>query len=80
MHRLSPYGERVQATVRNFDPQTRSGDVLLDDGTLLAFPASAFDASGLLQLRLGQRVRLRLDESGAVEFLTIATLPDPATS
>jgi cell envelope opacity-associated protein A len=28
-------------------------------------------------LRLGQRVRLRLDSDGAVEFLTIATLADP---
>ncbi|HEU5034230.1 MAG TPA: hypothetical protein VFT62_05650 [Mycobacteriales bacterium] len=67
----------MQATVRHFDPQTRSGDVLLDDGRVLAFPARAFDASGLLLLRLGQRVRLRLDADGQVEFLTIATLPDP---
>jgi 2-phospho-L-lactate guanylyltransferase len=67
----------VQATVRSFDPRTRTGDVLLDDGTPLPFPARAFDASGLRMLRLGQRVRLRLDNEGAVEFLTIATLADP---
>jgi 2-phospho-L-lactate guanylyltransferase len=67
----------VQATVRSFDPATRSGDVLLDDGTPMTFPGRAFDASGLRMLRLGQRVRLRLDDSGAIEFLTIATLPDP---
>jgi 2-phospho-L-lactate guanylyltransferase len=67
----------VQGTVRRFDPQTRSGDVLLDDGRVLAFSARAFDASGLLRLRLGQRVRLRLDDDGQVAFLTIATLPDP---
>jgi 2-phospho-L-lactate/phosphoenolpyruvate guanylyltransferase len=67
----------VQATVRSFDPATRSGDVLLDDGTPMPFPAKAFEASGLLTLRLGQRVRLRLDDAGAIEFLTIATLPDP---
>jgi 2-phospho-L-lactate guanylyltransferase len=43
----------------------------------MSFPARAFDASGLRLLRLGQRVRLRLDADGEVEFLTIATLPDP---
>lgn len=68
----------MQATVRSFDPRTRTGEVLLDDGSALRFPARAFDASGLRLLRLGQRVRLRLDEAGTVEFLTIATLPDPA--
>ena len=45
----------VQATVRHFDPRTRTGDVLLDDGRALPFPAAAFDASGLRLLRLGQR-------------------------
>jgi 2-phospho-L-lactate guanylyltransferase len=69
----------VQATVRSFDPHTRSGEVLLDDGRALAFPARAFDASGLRLLRLGQRVRLRVDDEGSVTFLTIATLPDPLT-
>jgi len=68
----------VQGTVRSFDARTRTGDVLLDDGTLLAFPARAFDASGLRLLRLGQRVRIRVDAEGRVNFLTIATLPDPA--
>lgn len=67
----------MQATVRNFDSRTRSGEVLLDDGQVLAFASAAFDASGLRLLRLGQRVRLRLDEAGAVSFLTIATLADP---
>lgn len=67
----------MQATVRHFDPRSRSGDVLLDDGSLKEFPARAFDASGLRLLRLGQRVRLEVDEHGEVTFLTIATLPDP---
>jgi 2-phospho-L-lactate guanylyltransferase len=67
----------MQATVRRFDPRTRTGDVLLDDGSVLEFPASAFDASGLRLLRLGQRVRLDTDDAGTVTFLTIATLADP---
>ena len=68
---------RMQATVRSFDPRTRSGDLLLDDGSELAFATAAFDASGLRLLRLGQRVRIETDESGRVLRLTIATLPFP---
>lgn len=67
----------MQATVRSFDPHTRCGEVLLDDGHAMAYPARAFDASGLRLLRVGQRVRLRLDDDGGVAFLTIATMPDP---
>jgi hypothetical protein len=36
----------MQGTVATFDPQTRSGTLLLDDGSELAFPAEAFQASG----------------------------------
>jgi hypothetical protein len=65
----------VQATVRHFDPATRRGDVLLDDGSVVTFGAAAFDASGLRLLRIGQRVRLELDDSGEVSLVTIATFP-----
>jgi 2-phospho-L-lactate guanylyltransferase len=67
----------MQATVRTFDPETRTGDVLLDDGRALDFPAAAFDASGLRLLRLGQRVRLETDADGNVLRLTLATFPFP---
>jgi 2-phospho-L-lactate/phosphoenolpyruvate guanylyltransferase len=67
----------VQATVRSFDPGTRSGDLLLDDGSALPFASAAFDASGLRLLRLGQRVRVETDESGRVLRLTIPTLQFP---
>lgn len=50
----------TQATVKHFDPDTRSGSVVFDDGRELAFDAEAFDRGGLLKLRLGQRVRLAL--------------------
>jgi 2-phospho-L-lactate/phosphoenolpyruvate guanylyltransferase len=67
----------VQATVRSFDAVTRSGTVLLDDGTELPYGSSAFDASGVRLLRLGQRVRIEVDQTPSgrqVSFLTIATL------
>jgi len=71
----------VQATVRGYAAATRSGDVILDDGTLLPFGADAFDRSGLRLLRLGQRVRIIVEGAGAerrVVFLTLSTFPDPA--
>jgi 2-phospho-L-lactate/phosphoenolpyruvate guanylyltransferase len=66
----------VQATVRSFDAETRSGTVLLDDGIELPYDAPAFDAGGLRLLRAGQRVRLRV-EGDTIIFLTVATLSDP---
>jgi cold shock CspA family protein len=73
----------VQATVRCFDADSRSGTVLLDDGTELAYDTAAFDAGGLRLLRSGQRVALRVaTEPGAsgrpvITVLTLATLPLP---
>ncbi len=70
----------MQATVRYFDPTTRSGTVLLDDGTELPYGEAAFAAGGVRLLRVGQRVRLRTDGTGSqqkVTFLTVATLADP---
>jgi len=73
--RLVGYRAGMQGTVATYDPETRSGTVLLDDGSELAYPAAAFDASGLRLLRLGQRVRIERDETGTVTRLTIPTLP-----
>ncbi|MET8943017.1 hypothetical protein ABZX30_05335 [Streptomyces sp. NPDC004542] len=51
----------MQATAYTYDPETRSGQVLLDDGTPVAFDAPAFDAGGLRLLRPGQRVRIETE-------------------
>jgi len=71
--RLVGYGAGMQGTVATYDPASRSGTVLLDDGSELAYPAAAFDASGLRLLRLGQRVRIDRDAAGTVTRLTIPT-------
>lgn len=63
----------MQGTVATYDPQTRSGTLLLDDGAELAFPPEAFAASGLRLLRLGQRVRIDADDSGQVTRITLPT-------
>ena len=68
----------MQATVRSYDESTHSGSVLLDDGTDIPYDATAFGASGLRLLRLGQRVRITLADDGLrVATMTIVTLPDP---
>jgi hypothetical protein len=65
----------MQATVRSFDPATRSGSVFLDDGTVASFGPAAFAGSGLRLLRPGQRVAIGCDPGGAIVSLTLATLP-----
>lgn len=63
----------MQGTVASYDAETRSGTLLLDDGTRLAIPAAAFDASGLRLLRPGQRLRVEYDESGQMTKVTLPT-------
>ncbi|MFF4400695.1 hypothetical protein [Streptomyces sp. NPDC001480] len=71
----------MQATAYTYDPETRSGQVLLDDGTPVAFEAPAFDAGGLRLLRPGQRVRIETEPAakspegaGAGLRITLVTL------
>ncbi|WP_326596353.1 hypothetical protein [Streptomyces sp. NBC_01803] len=71
----------MQATAYTYDPRTRSGSVLLDDGTPLDFGAEAFDAGGLLLLRPGQRVRIEVTievtgdgDRRRITLLTLQTL------
>jgi cold shock CspA family protein len=63
----------MQGTVATFDERSRSGTLLLDDGTEVTFPPAAFDASGLRLLRLGQRVRIEHGDSGQVIRVTLPT-------
>jgi 2-phospho-L-lactate guanylyltransferase len=70
----------MQATAFTYDPGTRSGSVLLDDGTPLPFDAAAFDAGGLRLLRSGQRVRIETAGTGdarRVTFITLQTFAGP---
>ena len=53
-----------QGTVKHFDPQTNTGTILLDDQEELPVAAETFAVSGLLELRLGQRVRFEIEGSG----------------
>jgi 2-phospho-L-lactate guanylyltransferase len=66
-----------QGTIRFFDPESRSGS-LLDDGLVeLTFDGRAMQASGLRELRIGQRVRFTRagdDADHAVATLNIVSL------
>lgn len=53
-----------QGTVKHFDVATNTGTILLDNQEELPVDADTFAASGLLELRLGQRVRFELEGSG----------------
>lgn len=50
-----------QGTVRRFDPATRTGTLLDDRLRELRYDQETFDASGLMELRVGQRVRFELE-------------------
>lgn len=74
------YGGGMQATVHSYDPSTRSGEVILDDGRVLGFGPDALDDSGLRVLRVGQRLSLTCDDAGgerpAVRRLWIVGIGD----
>ncbi|MGC9379279.1 hypothetical protein [Streptomyces sp. MH13] len=64
----------MQATAYTYDPESRSGQVLLDDGTPVPFDAAAFEAGGLRLLRPGQRVRIETEGGDTDLRITLVTL------
>ncbi|MBZ4020157.1 MULTISPECIES: hypothetical protein [Streptomyces] len=64
----------MQATAYTYDADSRTGSVLLDDGTPLPFDTAAFDAGGLRLLRPGQRVRIDVTGEGGDRRITLITL------
>ncbi|QNS03903.1 hypothetical protein [Streptomyces xanthii] len=64
----------MQATAYTYDSESRSGSVLLDDGTPVSFDAAAFDAGGLRLLRPGQRVRIETEGEGEARRIVLVTL------
>ena len=64
----------MQGTVATFDPETRTGTLLLDDGAELHLPAGAFDGAPFRLLRPGQRVTFALDDEGRISSLGLSGL------
>ena len=66
-----------QGTIKDFEVEERSGNLLMDDRTEVAIDAVSVEGSGLRTLRIGQRVRFDLvDEAGrkVARNLQIVTL------
>lgn len=51
-----------QGTVKAFETTTKTGTIVTDAQVELPIDRETFVDSGLLELRLGQRVRFELDE------------------
>ena len=55
----------AQGTIKDFDAGERTGSLLMEDRAEVAIDAISVEGSGLLSLRIGQRVRFDLvEESG----------------
>lgn len=53
-----------QGTIRDFDVESRAGTLLMEDRTEVGIDATSIEGSGILTLRIGQRVRFDLVEEG----------------
>jgi 2-phospho-L-lactate/phosphoenolpyruvate guanylyltransferase len=66
-----------QGTIKDFEVQERTGNLLMDDRTEVEIDAVSVEGSGLRMLRIGQRVRFDLvEEAGrkVARNLQIVTL------
>ncbi len=52
----------AQGTIKDFDLAAVSGSLLMDDHTDVAIDAASLEGSGILTLRLGQRVNFELED------------------
>jgi len=51
-----------QGTIKDFDERERAGTLLTDDWTEVAIDAASLEGSGVLTLRIGQRVRFEKED------------------
>jgi cold shock CspA family protein len=67
----------AQGTIKDFEVEERTGNLLMDDRTEVAIDAVSVEGSNLRTLRIGQRVRFDLvEEAGrkVARNLQIVTL------
>lgn len=68
----------AQGTIKDFDLETVRGSLLMDDQTEVAIDAGSLERSGILTLRLGQRVIFELGEDDGTPVarrLRLVTFP-----
>jgi cold shock CspA family protein len=51
-----------QGTIKHFDESERTGTLLTDDRTEVTIDAGSLEGSGVLTLRIGQRVRFETED------------------
>jgi cold shock CspA family protein len=51
-----------QGTIRDFDEDARSGTLLTDDRAEVAIDETSLEGSGILTLRIGQRVKFEIED------------------
>jgi cold shock CspA family protein len=51
-----------QGTIRDFDEAARKGTALTDDRAEIAIDGTSLEGSGILTLRIGQRVKFETEE------------------
>lgn len=61
-----------QGTIKDFDLDTGHGTLVADDAQEHAFDAQTFLDSGLEELRLGQRVRFRVDDDRVISLQLVS--------
>ena len=54
----------AQGTIREFDGRARTGSLLMDDRTEVGIDATSVEGAGIIDLRIGQRVRFDLVDEG----------------
>jgi cold shock CspA family protein len=53
-----------QGTIKFFDETARTGTLLTDDRAEIAIDGTSLEGSGILTLRIGQRVKFETEERG----------------
>lgn len=53
-----------QGTIKDFDAEARTGNLLLEDHTEVGIDPTSLEGAGIRTLRIGQRVRFDLVEEG----------------
>lgn len=61
-----------QGTIKDFNLETGDGTVVADDAQEHAFDTQSFLDSGLEELRIGQRVRYRVDDDRLVDLQIVS--------
>ena len=54
----------AQGTIKEFDDETRTGVLLLEDRTEVDIDAASVEGGGIRTLRIGQRVRFDMVDEG----------------